>query len=64
MHKGTILSVEDDEHLQFVLGEYLTDDGYRAVRQQFRSIWAQLLITINVVLRWIWALLPMATAWA
>lgn len=31
MHKGTILSVEDDEHLQFVLSEYLTDDGYNVL---------------------------------
>lgn len=31
MHKGTILSVEDDENLQFVLGEYLRDDGYNVL---------------------------------
>lgn len=31
MQKGTILSVEDDEQLQFVLGEYLKDDGYNVL---------------------------------
>ena len=52
MHKGTILSVEDDEHLQFVLGEYLTDDGYHVLfANDFKSAQAQLANTaINVVL--------------
>lgn len=31
VYKGTILSVEDDENLQFVVGEYLRDDGYNVL---------------------------------
>ncbi len=31
MQKGTILSVDDDENLQFVVGEYLESDGYKVV---------------------------------
>lgn len=31
MHKGTILSVDDDENLQDVIGHYLEDDGYKVI---------------------------------
>lgn len=52
MHKGTILSVEDDEHLQFVLGEYLRDDGYNVLlANDFHSALTHAANTaINVVL--------------
>lgn len=52
MHKGTILSVEDDENLQFVLGEYLKDDGYNVLfARDFKSAQAEVANTlINVVL--------------
>lgn len=32
MHKGTILSVDDDENLQFTVEQYLEDDGYKVVK--------------------------------
>lgn len=32
MNKGTILSVDDDEDLQTVIGQYLEDDGYRIIK--------------------------------
>ncbi len=32
MPKATILSVDDDENLQLVVGQYLEDDGYRVVK--------------------------------
>lgn len=31
MQKGTILSVDDDENLQFVISQYLEDDGYKVI---------------------------------
>lgn len=31
MQKGTVLSVDDDENLQTVIGHYLEDDGYKVV---------------------------------
>lgn len=31
MHKGTILSIDDDENLQIVVGDYLGDDGYNVI---------------------------------
>ncbi|HVL00018.1 MAG TPA: response regulator transcription factor [Dongiaceae bacterium] len=31
MHKGRILSVEDDENLQFVVSQYLEEDGYEVL---------------------------------
>ena len=52
MYKGTILSVEDDENLQFVLSEYLSEDGYRVLlAKDFKSAQAHIANTdINVVL--------------
>lgn len=52
MYKGTILSVEDDEHLQFVLSEYLIDDGYQVLlANDFKSAQEFIANTrINVVL--------------
>lgn len=32
MQKGTVLSIEDDEHLQLVIGQYLTGDGYNVLQ--------------------------------
>lgn len=32
MNKGTILSVDDDENLQTVIGQYLEGDGYKVVK--------------------------------
>ncbi len=32
MQKGTILSVDDDENLQVVIGQYLEGDGYRVLK--------------------------------
>jgi DNA-binding response OmpR family regulator len=32
MRKATVLSVDDDENLQVVVGQYLEDDGYRVVK--------------------------------
>lgn len=32
MNKGTILSVDDDENLQIVIGQYLESDGYNVIR--------------------------------
>lgn len=31
MHKGTILSIDDDKNLQLVVGDYLGDDGYNVI---------------------------------
>lgn len=31
MDKGTILCIDDDENLQFVVEQYLSDDGYRVI---------------------------------
>lgn len=31
MKKGTILSIDDDQNLQVVIGQYLEDDGYKVV---------------------------------
>jgi two-component system phosphate regulon response regulator OmpR len=31
LHKGTILSVEDDANLQIVIGQYLESDGYKVI---------------------------------
>jgi DNA-binding response OmpR family regulator len=31
VRKGTILSIDDDENLQTVVGQYLEDDGYKVV---------------------------------
>lgn len=31
MQKGTILSVDDDDNLQAVVGQYLEDDGYKVI---------------------------------
>jgi DNA-binding response OmpR family regulator len=30
--KATVLSVDDDENLQLVVGQYLEDDGYRVLK--------------------------------
>lgn len=40
MNKGTILSVDDDENLQTVIGQYLEGDGYKVVK------------AVNAVLPW------------
>lgn len=32
MNKGTILSVDDDENLQIVIGQYLESDGYNVIK--------------------------------
>ena len=32
MNKGTILSVDDDENLQIVIGQYLESDGYKVIK--------------------------------
>lgn len=32
MQKGTVLSVDDDENLQMVIGHYLEDDGYTVLK--------------------------------
>lgn len=32
MRKATVLSVDDDENLQVVLGQYLEEDGYRVLK--------------------------------
>lgn len=32
MHKGTVLSVDDDENLQIVIEQYLEDDGYTVLK--------------------------------
>lgn len=37
MQKGTVLSVDDDENLQTVIGHYLEDDGYKVVSAQDSS---------------------------
>jgi two-component system OmpR family response regulator len=31
MQKGTVLSIDDDENLQIVIGQYLEDDGYKVI---------------------------------
>ncbi len=32
MNKGTILSIDDDENLQIVIGQYLEGDGYKVIK--------------------------------
>lgn len=32
LHKGTVLSVDDDENLQIVVGHYLEEDGYKVLK--------------------------------
>lgn len=38
MRKGTILSVDDDENLQLVIGQYLEDDGYKVITASNSSV--------------------------
>lgn len=53
MSKATILSVDDDENLQFVLREYLESDGYKVLRahdlKEF-SAWLEQGSAIDIVL--------------
>ena len=53
MSKATILSVDDDENLQFVVREYLESDGYKVLRahdlKEF-SAWMEQGSAIDIVL--------------